>query len=520
MLQRSLLELAVGSFFSSPGLAKVLRNYLESYQNRDLLDTDGEVLREECYSTLVKSLDDSYPRRFRLNDVRHVFANFWHDELFSKPDLPVLDDLFKRLMLRNGDFVEYQDRQVQAYARLASEFDPALLVGWHLSGWLKELAPEQTSDVKRVISSQWPFFSPRPIDVHTYAEGHVHLGGATIDSIILSNEMLATKKLDSKSSATILRLRRILAVLFAFGGRSLPGTVLSSDQRDEYEIHKKIAQACKDLRDPASITELPADWILLRKIHGLSEPLSGNWLLGQLAGVMRAGPDTPPQTSNEAWLWLVVFLWHMYRQPETSIFVRVSIMYFFVELMSMRRQLIMEGQGLTRFTEHYFSNRLRRNGNHAALKDNFKLLMAAQSDVAETKGTPSLFQPDNIAQVVKTIAASQKKSVPGTKHAFGFYNFEQHGIAEKSYISTLEQWHFCGHFTRSADGLHGKKTTSQRAKANSSKLWKEATQLQHNLRQTSGWSQQAFLGGYLNPNFQFQPGRWFRGLDVAGDENA
>lgn len=506
MLKRSLLELAVGSFFSSQGLAKVLCKHLQDYPRKDFLEEEGEILREKCYSALVTSLDENYPRRFRLNDIRHVFANFWRDELFSKPGLSVLDDLFKRLMLRNGDYVEYQGRHVQAYARLASELDPALLVGWHLSAWLKELSPEQASNVQRVISSQWPFFAPRPVDAHVYAEGHVHLGGITVDSIILSNEILATTILDKKNSGTILRLRRVLALLLF--------------NNDDSGAHRALASACKDVRDPMAPADLPVDWELQYDMHRHSTPLSSNWLLGQLAWAMKDGQQGKWKTSSEAWLWLIVFLWHRYSQVKTPLFIRIAIMYFFVELMSTRRQLIMDGQGLTRFTERYFPNSLRKNGKAAAPKDNFKLLMPGRGDLAETKATPSAFQSEDIAKIAETIAASRNKAIPNIENAFGFNDFSKHGVVEKAYTKVLEQWHFCGHFTRSADKAREGGSGALRAKADSAKLWKEASQLQHNLGRAAGWSHKAFLGGHLNPNFEFQPGRWFRGLDVAGDENA
>jgi hypothetical protein len=51
-------------------------------------------------------------------------------------------------------------------------------------------------------------------------------------------------------------------------------------------------------------------------------------------------------------------------------------------------------------------------------------------------------------------------------------------------------------------------------------LWKEAEKLIRNLQSASGWNAPEFLGGKQNQNFHFQPARWFRGLDVAGDENA
>ena len=51
-------------------------------------------------------------------------------------------------------------------------------------------------------------------------------------------------------------------------------------------------------------------------------------------------------------------------------------------------------------------------------------------------------------------------------------------------------------------------------------IWLEAEKVHQNLQAEAGWNTPEFLGGKLNPHFQFQPARWFRGLDVAGDENA
>ncbi|WP_251268432.1 hypothetical protein, partial [Enterobacter hormaechei] len=36
---------------------------------------------------------------------------------------------------------------------------------------------------------------------------------------------------------------------------------------------------------------------------------------------------------------------------------------------------------------------------------------------------------------------------------------------------------------------------------------------------TATWNRPEFMMGHRNPHFHFQPARWFRGLDVAGDEN-
>ena len=50
-------------------------------------------------------------------------------------------------------------------------------------------------------------------------------------------------------------------------------------------------------------------------------------------------------------------------------------------------------------------------------------------------------------------------------------------------------------------------------------LWKSAIELMKKADNTAAWNRPEFMMGYRNPHFHFQPARWFRGLDVAGDEN-
>ncbi|EMI4157215.1 hypothetical protein V6432_004178, partial [Vibrio parahaemolyticus] len=50
--------------------------------------------------------------------------------------------------------------------------------------------------------------------------------------------------------------------------------------------------------------------------------------------------------------------------------------------------------------------------------------------------------------------------------------------------------------------------------------WDSAENLLRELSTEDGWSKRVFLGGRNNKKLHFQPNRWVRGFDVAGDENA
>jgi hypothetical protein len=99
------------------------------------------------------------------------------------------------------------------------------------------------------------------------------------------------------------------------------------------------------------------------------------------------------------------------------------------------------------------------------------------------------------------------------------YVFGEHEIKPDEralrYIEVLERWQFCGHFSRSKTAGRGK-----RPKADLQANWKEAERLLQKLYSHNGWNHPIFLGGKRNPHFHFQPSNWFRGLDIAGDENA
>lgn len=189
MLNRSLTEHATGGFYGSGRLAERLWTELVSPQ-QGMAQDRWHILQGDCYQLLVDTLDAHYPRRFRLNDVRRLMERMCDARLFIEPELPWLDELFSQQLMRNGDMICYRETEVQAYARLAAELDPTLLVSWHLSGWLNESPQPTEGDISRVVSAQAPFFAPPPNPFLPHAEGHVHLGGVATDSAILGAYLL------------------------------------------------------------------------------------------------------------------------------------------------------------------------------------------------------------------------------------------------------------------------------------------------------------------------------------------
>ena len=172
----------------------------------------------------------------------------------------------------------------------------------------------------------------------------------------------------------------------------------------------------------------------------------------------------------------------------------------------------MDGQGLTRFAEHYYNSNLGRGTE--SRHDNLRRLFHTSGDVVEIKSGPNSFSPKFSQLFSKGLLKQSGLSQPTPPYIFGEHEIRPNANAQ-TYLQTLERWQFCGHFSRTSRHERGK-----RPKANCKDLWKTTRKLLNKLNNQSGWNDAVFLGGKLNPHFHFQPARWFRGLDVAGDENA
>jgi len=508
MFQRSLYDLALGSLLGSRRVASFLLNLLQDVDSAIWNDIDGGALRESLVSALIDALDQAWPRRFRLNELERIALEVCHSDIVYAPNLPALDKVFESLMVRNGDLLSYDPRKIQAYAELASELDPTLIAGWYLAGWLSELPSPSRTPAVRVVHAQYPMFSPPPLNAKEAAENHVHLGGVTADDFVLARHLLAPTKDDSAASRSArLRLHELLQIFLRPGDVDILKTPTGAAQ--------VLQMACRS--DTELVPKLGMDWwILTGALSDDGDEIDVDWLRAQVAIAMHEGKI------SRAWLWLVILLWFAYRQTSTSASARAAIIYFFCEVTALRRTMIVDGQGLRRFTERYYVNQLRFDAldNKAAHSyDSVRRLFGSTSDRAEIKISPNAFQrslPERLA-----IALGPDKQLMLEERAF---NVPSTGTPlteeEKAYLRSLERWQFCAHFIRGQSAPPRRGSSDNTRTKHRKNLWKEAEAFSKKLADDAGWGGYVFLNGKENNLFEFNPSHWVRGLDVAGDETA
>ncbi|EPM4787776.1 antiviral RADAR system adenosine deaminase RdrB [Escherichia coli] len=510
MLTRSLSEHAAGCFFTDERLSRRFWAILLSPP------TDFKQwlsLQEECYQLLVESIDNRYPRTYRLTDVRQLMGNICDNGLLTSPELPWLDVIAEQLLLRNGDLLYYREHKVQDYVRIAAELDPALLAGWRLGDWLQQSPPPRLSDITRVVMAQNPFFAPPASAGKPFAEGHVHLGGVTAGDTILDGYLFEEIELP-KSNKTSLwayeehddltsllnRAKSLLALLL-----SGPPQTVSEQSQNIAEYRERVSEKYAILNDPIKKCQNLPDWLILAKKNRGDENVSPGWLLSQLA-------HASDRKHPSRWLWLQLYLCHSYQLKGTHPLERTAILCFWLTVNALRRRIIMDGQGLTRFTERYFGGALRSGKKTDS--SNMRYLFAGKDDMAEVKATPNAFSHEMVAGFSSTLLNTLGIPPISPPYVFGEHEIKPDERTLR-YIEALERWQFCGHFSHSKSTSRGKRPT-----ADLQNNWAQAEQLLQKLYSHNGWNHPVFLGGKRNQHFHFQPSNWFRGLDVAGDENA
>ncbi|HBL05279.1 MAG TPA: hypothetical protein DDZ61_22285 [Aeromonas salmonicida] len=513
MLQRTLTEHAAECFFSDNRLAGWLWDKLLT--PLDTLESDRwHRLQDDFYHLLVEGVEARYPREHRLTDIRQLMGRMLDGHLLLTPALPWLDELQQRLLQRNGDLLCYREGEVQAYVRLAAGIDPTLLAGWHLAQWLDEIPQPGAHDIRRVVSAQTAFFAPPGNLSLPLAEGHVHFWGVTADSAILDDYLLAGSELTPSGEASLWQREQYDSLQpLLQRARQLLVLLLEPDEQAKQPKNNKDKQSCRQEGWPQHLARLnlamhtpirKPDWDLLVASLPATNVGSADWLLSEFALAMG-------RSEANRWLWLYVYLCRRYDEQHTHPLQRVAILCFWQTANQLRRSLIMDGQGLTRFAERYFDSALKRKPKR---HDNMRRLWSGACDVAEIKSKPAAFSAAFTRPFANAMAKNAGLSQPKPTYIFGEHEIRPDGKTQ-AYLQNLERWQFCGHFSRSQPHKQ-----NQRPKPESKQLWQEAETLMHSLQSASGWNVPEFLGGKLNPNFHFQPARWFRGLDVAGDENS
>jgi len=480
MLKRSLHELTIATLFGSAEIAACLCEFLRAGSHQNI-----ETMRPLCLAKLKSVLARDYLQKFRLTDIDRVCASLWQDDLFSNPCLPIMDELFQFLMSRNGDYLQYREEQVQAYARFSADIDPAILAGWHIAGWINSAEKPSQRDVERIVRCQYSFFSPPTSHEKAYAEGHVHWGGISADGVIIG------KKLFKKSDHTddTKRLYNLLLIIL----RS------SRVCRDDLAVDLACAMDSSAL----GIVDEMLDWAAEKDGCKISSCVDGEWLRFQLA------LSAHEQDYATAWLWLVCLLWHLYRAVESPEILRVAIFYFFMQLTEMRRGFIMNGYGLKSFLD-------LPGKKEVLVADNRRRIIPGHFDVAEIKLTLGMYGLDRVAAMGAGVSSWADLNQGGSPGVLNEKNNEE--------IRQLERLHFCLHFIRSS--RHRDKTAKKKPKkigewktAVQREIWKEAEKMSKLLAKGETWAGFGSAGAEHTPTYQFHAARWVRGLDVAGDEN-
>lgn len=504
MLNRYLTEHSLGCFYANKQMIKALKDQFAQAKNKSV---NWHQIQQNCYVVLANTLDQRHPRLYRLNDIHMLMEALCDGHLFTSPELPWLEDVYQQLMMRNGDLVCYRENQVQAYVRLAAEIDPTLIVAWHLSDWQQQNPKPLAQDIQRIVKGQHAFFAPPGNPESAYAEGHVHLGGINADSIILSKYLLEKELPELKTAGNQNEYKRLQY-------QELLDVITQARRLLILLLQGKWAQAEPSTQTrwwqffyPAAIEDIQefGDWQLLAERFQHTKASSPDWVLGQFASAMHS------QCAN-SWLWLQLYLCSLYRHPHTTPQIRAAILCFIQLSNETRRCLVMDGQGLSRFTKYYYNSPLDKGPSIS--QDNIRRLFAGQQDVAEVKAMPGFFQPQNIIALNQHILALQSLQAPQAPYIFAESKTPQN-YRSQAYLQQMERWHFCGHFSRSPS----KKQALKAPKVQMKKIWQQGERLLENLNQESGWALPEFLGGNANQHFQFKPANWFRGLDVAGDEN-
>ncbi|PTU66962.1 hypothetical protein DB032_19560 [Chromobacterium sp. Panama] len=532
MLLRAVPERALGALLGGEPVADVLCQYLigltrptkpEGVASKPSL----EPLRKALRAAIQADIDQRTARYHRLNELQTMAQQLCAPRFLETTEIPALAAAFDEVMEWRGSQVCFKDKHVQRYAELISELDPTVLVAWQLANDRGSPQIESPATLKEAVEGLATLFVGPRFFTQPFAENHAHLHGIAGDDLVLAQLVLShgfpvRNEDDEESSETgeakadvgkadlderdpppepphVIRLRRIRRLLEAFIG---VWKTVNADEPSTLTRHEEaLIHACPhDVKSAVGSSTL--NW--REEDRGIvvgDEVINTRWMLKQLAGAASRGD------LQYAWTWLFVLLWRTYRAQAASATIRVAVLLLITDVMALRRQLIMDGNGLRRFTTSYFRPVMRlMAGENAAWKgmsqkETARRVFARLGDRAELKISAGSFLEAAFTAAFAQVADGRIESLRSL-HPDGDVSYAD--------LSSLDHWHFCLHFNRS-----GSKTRHARRKS----LWEEARKLKGVLGSSVKWDLEPLLrGGSSTLGGQFTPARFVRGLDVAGDE--
>ncbi|MCG8291283.1 hypothetical protein [Pseudomonas entomophila] len=517
MLVRFVPERAFGALFGCQEVSELLRLHLKQWlserANSPKATFKAGTLRKKLCEVISADIDSRAGKRLRLNEAQQAAECLCGNTLLDSRDIATFEESIDSLMVWNEDVLHFREEMVQRYAELVSEIDPTVLAAYSLATRIERQSLSIDS-VQRVLAAQSTLFVSRRFASAPVAEGHVHLLGVAGDGFVLAQLVFAGQwpkglKEDDPLAFRLHRIRRMVQSLCSSLGACIDSDPVLSDEHNAV----LVTAGCDDTL--GTTQGYPGlDWLAVRDGIVLDDLPSEDRAEGEEAiavsdrGLLRNLADAAGNYRlQEAWMCFFLLLWRTYRKRHVKSIYRATILLMIADIMILRRELIMEGSGLRRFTKGYFHSPIRRAAfshdekKELQLQETAAQILFRQGDKAEIKVGAESLGDGEIVGVFFRAANARMCPPPGSDSWLPVYGSLGHSEQGQRH------WHLCAHFNRFAD--------STRAV-----LWESAVKLSDVLNSAQHWRLSRPFDGYLDPSLEHTalPADVIRGLDLVGDE--
>lgn len=478
------------------------------------------ILREQLRLAIQGDVDLRTGRSSRMNESELTANTICSHSFLESPEIPAFDDLIHAVLINTGGGLHFRDVLVQRYAEVVSELDPTLLVAWHLVKRTATKGQGKRATLEQSVARLTTMFVGPRFHALPFAETHVHLHGIAGDDVVLAQIILGHKwpftdnKLPDQETNQIRRIRRIRRTLMTLVGIWGKDDAIEPHVPEERTVD--LLKACWD--DAEMVAPNPTiDWDIMERgivIEGEDvaanelyssttpdkgkQPVTSKWLLRRLAGSARK------HELQRAWIWLFILLFRTYRVKKNKPMTRALLLLMVADIMVLRRQMLMNGNGLRRFTTDVFHSPLRNEAavherwHETSMSETARRLFANPGDKAEIK---------ICSGSLKTRDAAESFARAAHSHILTLASKDAPQQASSGVAHSRSHWHFCAHFNRVKESSR-------------SELWKQARVLRDSLLSADRWDlglpcwdSQSNGQGLL-----VLPAELIRGLDVVGDE--
>lgn len=496
MLNRSVPERALGALLGGELAAAVLYRHLADLFRAGEPQLKMAALRQDLRTAIQQDIDHRTGGVLRLNETSPAVESLCDEALLSFPDMAPLDAAFDAVLQFSGaGKVQFKNVRVQHYAQLLAELDATVLVAWHLVRRSGTAGHGKQSILEDAVGGLSTLFVGPQFDAHPFAENHAHLAGVTGSELVLAQVVLGQTlpQAQAEHRDVLQRVRRIRRVL-----ASLADFWTANGDVDKAQIKQWVAHVLPAIPDgdKGATPDAHVDWDTLAR--GIAEEGSGQaqvcsrWLVWKMA---KAASSDQFQV---AWIWLFIALWRTYRSEKMNVTARAIILLVIADVMVLRRRLLMDGNGLRRFTTQCFASPLRDVAKRRARwqisssQDVARRLFARRGDKAAVKVGLDTLHDAWLASLACDANAIIRV---------------HEGDPKLSHERSREHWHLCAHFNR---------VNEEQPRW---KLWESAKILRDDLYSDQAWRLSRLAGDDgEQQEFKVFPSQLIRGLDVVGDE--